>query len=128
MLSPNEFIDQPSTKFGSYIIAFVFESAHKDNWFILTLLLRLLIEIFLLKTLKLLVEGSKLIISKSSCTLAAYKEYNPMFAPISQKTVLFFLSNLSIHSSVSGSLEKRVSTLHLAVLFGTKNFTSFFLF
>ena len=58
------------------------------------------------------------------CFKELYIEYKPMFAPISQKIKFSFSWKLSIHSSVSGSLEKYVSTLQLVNWLGTKNFIS----
>ena len=50
------------------------------------------------------------------------KEYNPILAPISQKIIFSLLSllKLSIHSIVSGSFERIVSTRHLIIEFGVK--------
>ena len=49
-------------------------------------------DIFLVNTLKLLVEGSKETTSTFLCLKAVYIEYKPIFEPISQKTnLLLFL-------------------------------------
>ena len=73
---------------------------------------KLLIDIFLVNTLKFELEGSKAIVIDLGCFKELYIEYKPMFAPISQKIKFSFSLKLSIHLSVSGSLEKYVSTLH----------------
>ena len=81
----------------------------------------MLIEIFLERILKFDVDGSKLKISILLYLVAAYKEYKPMFEPISQKiNFLSLLLKLLIQSNVSGSFVKRVSTLHFASSVGTK--------
>lgn len=48
-----------------------------------------------------------------------------MLAPMSQKMNLLFALKLFIHSSVSGSFKKKVSTLHSVNLLGIKKEISF---
>ena len=79
------------------------------------------IEIFLLNTLKLLVDGSKLKIFILLCFWLAYNENNPILAPISQNIVFSSFLKLSIHLSVPGSLEKILFTLKSTALLGIKN-------
>ena len=67
---------------------------------------KLLIDIFLVNTLKFELEGSKAIVIDLGCFKELYIEYKPMFAPISQKIKFSFFLKLSIHLSVSGSLLK----------------------
>lgn len=91
------------------------------NGVIFIFLNSLFIETFLLKILKLLVEGSKLVISIFECFKAAYTVYRPMFAPISQKINFFSFSKLLIQLNVSGSLLKKFFILNSVSLFGVKN-------
>jgi hypothetical protein len=67
--------------------------------------------IFLDKIPKLFVDASKQITFMFLCVNAAYIEYKPIFAPISQK-VTFFFEKLLIHYNVSSSLEKYVAIFH----------------
>ena len=81
-----------------------------------------MIDIFLVNTLKFELEGSNAMVVDLGCFKELYIEYKPMFAPISQKIKFSFFSKLSIHSRVSGSLVKKVLTLHSVNSFGIKNF------
>ena len=53
-----------------------------------------------------------------------YIEYKPILAPMSKKIKFSFFSKLFIHSRVSGSFVKKVSTLQFKSLLGTKNLIS----
>ena len=74
---------------------------------------KLFIDIFLVNTLKLELEGSNAIVVDLGFFKELYNEYKPILAPISQKIKFSFFSKLSLHSRVSGSFVKKVSTLQL---------------